>query len=34
MTARKQVHEPETRIVAGDQMLGTRIAQADDNAQR
>ena len=34
MTARKQVHEPETRVVAGDLMFGPRIAETDDDAQR
>jgi hypothetical protein len=34
MPARKQIHEPETRVVAGDQMFRARIAQTDDEAQR
>src|SRR5882762_5024500 len=34
MTARKQVHEPETRVVTSHQMFGAEIAQADHNAQR
>ena len=31
---RKQIHEPETRVVAGDQMLGPRIAETGDDPQR
>jgi hypothetical protein len=34
MPARQQIHEPETRVVAGDQVFGTRVAQAYDYAQR
>jgi hypothetical protein len=34
VAARKQVHEPETRIVAGHLMFRAWIAQTDDNAQR
>jgi hypothetical protein len=34
MTSRKQIHEPESRVVAGYQMFGSRIAETDDDAQR
>ena len=34
VTARKQVHEPETRIVTGHLMFRAWIAQTDDDAQR
>src|SRR5258708_15542498 len=34
MSARKQVHKPETRIVTGHLMFRSWIAQADDNSQR
>src|ERR1700735_1942204 len=34
VTARKQVYEPETRIVTGHLMFRAWIAQADDDTQR
>jgi hypothetical protein len=34
VSARKQIRKPETRIVAGDQMFGSRVAETDDDAQR
>src|SRR5258707_15834039 len=34
MAARKQVHEPETRVMPGHLMFRAWIAQADDDAQR
>jgi hypothetical protein len=30
---RKQIHEPESDVMPGDLVLGTRIAETDDNAQ-
>ena len=34
MAPRERVHEPEARVVTGDQMLGPGIAETDDDAQR
>jgi hypothetical protein len=34
MPPRKQIHEPEPGVMPGDLVLGTRIAETDDNAQR
>jgi hypothetical protein len=34
MAPRKEIHEPEARIVAGDQMFGPGVAETDDDAQR
>jgi hypothetical protein len=34
MHARKQVHEPETRIVAGHLMFRSGISETGDYAQR
>jgi hypothetical protein len=34
MAARKQIHKPETRVVASHLMFRAWIAQANDDAQR